>query len=135
VSLIADHWPAFSMTAFAWLLVAHQGAQYYFQIKKVNVSPNARFILLKMTVALMLSITAIVISPVLAVIMPAVLSLSGSAAFLLMLATRRTPNRPIAVTVGQRCIDFSAKDSDNRDFTLSSTKGRPVLLKFYRGHW
>ncbi len=40
-----------------------------------------------------------------------------------------------AVAVGSPLPEFSAPDQDGRPFTLSSLRGRPVLLKFFRGHW
>ena len=44
---------------------------------------------------------------------------------------RRTPH----VAVGGPILDFSALDADGKPFALSSLKGRPFLLKFFRGHW
>ncbi len=40
-----------------------------------------------------------------------------------------------AVAVGSPLPEFSAPDQDGRPFTPSSLRGRPVLLKFFRGHW
>jgi len=59
------------------------------------------------------------------------------------MATVRTPfdSRPAAagdigaVRVGDRYLDFTAKDSNGNAFTLSSLDGKPVLLKFFRAHW
>jgi peroxiredoxin len=31
--------------------------------------------------------------------------------------------------------DFTALDEHGREFALASTAGRPLLLKFFRGHW
>ena len=39
------------------------------------------------------------------------------------------------VAVGEPAIDFTATDADGKTFTLSSFRGSPVLLKFFRGHW
>jgi cytochrome oxidase Cu insertion factor (SCO1/SenC/PrrC family) len=40
-----------------------------------------------------------------------------------------------AVAVGQPLLDFTARDHNGEPFSLSSLAGRPVLLKFFRGHW
>jgi hypothetical protein len=45
------------------------------------------------------------------------------------------PTTPMALAVGQPAPDFTAPDSTGAPFTLSSLRGRPVLLKFFRGHW
>ncbi len=45
--------------------------------------------------------------------------------------SRPTP----AVTVGGLILDFTAPDAEGRPFQLSSLRGRPYLLKFFRGHW
>jgi hypothetical protein len=40
-----------------------------------------------------------------------------------------------AIDVGARLPDASAPDENGTPFALASTAGRPVLLKFFRGHW
>ena len=40
-----------------------------------------------------------------------------------------------AVAVGQPLPDFTAPDENGDLFSLSSLHGKPVLLKFFRGHW
>jgi len=40
-----------------------------------------------------------------------------------------------AVRVGDDLPDFEAPDEHGEPFRLSSLAGRPVLLKFFRGHW
>ena len=42
---------------------------------------------------------------------------------------------PDAVKVGDRLRDFSAPDEHGERFALSGIEGRPILLKFFRGHW
>ncbi len=44
------------------------------------------------------------------------------------------PKRP-AVEVGGPILGFSAPDENGVDFDLSNLKGKPYLLKFFRGHW
>jgi outer membrane lipoprotein SlyB len=40
-----------------------------------------------------------------------------------------------AIQVGESLRPFSATDEDGDDFSISSFAGKPVLLKFFRGHW
>lgn len=47
----------------------------------------------------------------------------------------RVPKPQVASATGQLAPDFTVKDQDDRDFTLSSLRGSPVLLIFYRGYW
>lgn len=40
-----------------------------------------------------------------------------------------------AIRVGEKLRDFSAPDENGARFALAGTVGRPLLLKFFRGHW
>ena len=40
-----------------------------------------------------------------------------------------------AVAVGDAMLDFSALDENGEPVALADLKGRPLLLKFFRGHW
>ncbi len=40
-----------------------------------------------------------------------------------------------AIGVGATLPDFSAPDENGESFELSSVVGKPLLLKFFRGHW
>lgn len=39
------------------------------------------------------------------------------------------------VTVGEPILDFTAPDAEDRPFDLAKLRGKPFLLKFFRGHW
>lgn len=41
----------------------------------------------------------------------------------------------VAANAGKPAPGFTLKDQDGNDFTLSSQRGRKVLIVFYRGHW
>ncbi len=59
---------------------------------------------------------------------------SGSVFALLCAASRQAAIVP-AVAVGCPVLDFTALDDEGRPFDLASLRGRPFLLKFFRGHW
>mgnify|MGYP001106539273 FL=1 len=40
-----------------------------------------------------------------------------------------------SVVVGGPILDFTAPDENGQPFDLASLRGRPFLLKFFRGHW
>jgi hypothetical protein len=40
-----------------------------------------------------------------------------------------------AIRVGEPLRAFTALDENGAEFSLASTAGKPVLLKFFRGHW
>ncbi|MGH7819078.1 MAG: hypothetical protein ACREQ9_04830, partial [Candidatus Binatia bacterium] len=59
----------------------------------------------------------------------------GGGAFLALAATGGQANVTPAVRVGEPIIDFTARDDHGDEFRLVSLRGRPFLLKFFRGHW
>lgn len=64
-----------------------------------------------------------------------VASMLGGLAFLALFSASGQRQRPPAVVVGEPVIDFTTTDDDGRPFDLASLRGRPFLLKFFRGHW
>ena len=48
--------------------------------------------------------------------------------------SRQSSNAP-AVAVGQPMLEFSAPDENGEIFDSASLSGKPILLKFFRGHW
>lgn len=43
--------------------------------------------------------------------------------------------RTSPVQVGEMAPDFTLEDQDRQKITLSSVRGTPIVLVFYRGHW
>ncbi len=58
----------------------------------------------------------------------------GALMLLLRLAAPQAKNTP-AVRVGGPILGFTAPDENGAPFSLASLAGKPVLLKFFRGHW
>ena len=52
-----------------------------------------------------------------------------------LLALAGQSKQAAAVSVGSPLPDFRASDENREPFELASLRGRPVLLKFFRGHW
>ncbi len=47
----------------------------------------------------------------------------------------RLPKPQSSFTDLQPAPDFTLNDQDGKPFTLSSLRGSPVVLVFYRGYW
>jgi cytochrome oxidase Cu insertion factor (SCO1/SenC/PrrC family) len=65
---------------------------------------------------------------------------AGTMVLAIFLGTAMGQNKPypsaqIPSAEGKPAPDFTLKDQDNRNFTLSEQKGKWVLLYFYRGYW
>ena len=45
------------------------------------------------------------------------------------------PKPQVASAAGEAAPDFTLKDQDGKEFTLSHENARWVLLYFYRGYW
>jgi len=55
--------------------------------------------------------------------------------FLLLAVLAPQSKQAPAIAVGGPIPDFTAPDENGRPFELSSLRGHPILLKFFRGHW
>ena len=58
----------------------------------------------------------------------------GAFAFLLRALASQSNQKP-AIAVGDSLPSFTALDDKGEPFDLASLKGRPILMKFFRGHW
>ena len=63
------------------------------------------------------------------------LAVLGGAAFGLMFAISAQRGGSGAFRVGRPLPDFSALDETGTPFPVRELVGRPILLKFFRGHW
>ena len=63
------------------------------------------------------------------------ISVGGGATFLLLNALSGQERKAPGVRVGGPVIDFSGTVDDGSSFELGSLRGKPFLLKFFRGHW
>jgi len=110
-------------------------ATWWRRIQRVDVPlrPWAHYAV--MAASLLLALAALGAGTGLAGAAAALLALLGSGAFLGLHLISRMPDQPAAVGVGDAAPDFTALDAEGASFRLSELRGRPVLLKFFRGHW
>jgi cytochrome oxidase Cu insertion factor (SCO1/SenC/PrrC family) len=66
---------------------------------------------------------------------PAGLAIALGVFFLFTVMISPQQAAPDAIAVGETLRDFSAPDENGETFELASAAGRPLLLKFFRGHW
>lgn len=60
-------------------------------------------------------------------------ALGSMLVFLASTSAQKLGTKPIAV--GDLLMDFEALDENGEPFQFSSLFGKPILLKFFRGHW
>jgi peroxiredoxin Q/BCP len=73
-----------------------------------------------------------VVAPLLAVVN---LMLAGAFGWWLLVASYRIPPGAHAPAVGAVAPDFALPDERGNEVRLSSLRGKPVVLLFYRGFW
>jgi hypothetical protein len=119
----------------ALLLVAQAGFVWLRSIREVRTGERRSLVLLVVAAAGGLGLLAFARDPGLAGGIAAGLAVAGAAGFALLQLLGPQPRVVPAVAVGEPILDFTAPDPDGRPFQLASLRGRPFLLKFFRGHW
>jgi cytochrome oxidase Cu insertion factor (SCO1/SenC/PrrC family) len=66
---------------------------------------------------------------------PAALAVLAGVFFSVLVAVSAQRAAADAIRVGEMLRDFTALDDRGEPFSIASTAGRPLLLKFFRGHW
>jgi hypothetical protein len=119
--------------ALALALLA--GVLWLGAIRAVRVAERRPLVLALVAAGAGLGALALLRDPGLAGGVAAGLALAlGLLFFALQLLGRQVRAAP-AVAVGRPILDFTAPDAEGRPFALASLRGRPYLLKFFRGHW
>ena len=124
---------ALGFAAAAIVLVA--GFRWLRLMQQVRIPESPRGFLVACGLAALLGIAAFALGTSAAGGIAAGLAVLGGLAFLALSAASGQPALTPAVTVGGPVLDFSAADDEGRPFQLASLRGKPVLLKFFRGHW
>jgi cytochrome oxidase Cu insertion factor (SCO1/SenC/PrrC family) len=126
---------ATGLALVALALMVGGWATWWRRIQRVDVPlrPWAHYAV--MAASLLLALAALSAGTGLAAGAAALMALLGSGMFLGLHLISRMPDRPTTVRVGDAAPDFTALDAEGAPFRLSELRGRPVLLKFFRGHW
>ena len=114
------------------LLVAAAWAAWIRALVSVRVPANRSAYLVAMAVGSLLGAASFATGPG---SVAAGLALAAGITFLgLRVFSGQDVTEP-SVAVGGPIIDFQAPDENGEIFDLASLRGRPFLLKFFRGHW
>jgi cytochrome oxidase Cu insertion factor (SCO1/SenC/PrrC family) len=119
----------------AFGIVVVTGVAWFRLIKAVRIPSNRLAFFAAMGVGVVLGIAAFGQGTgVLGGLAAGFAILAGGVFLGLRLQSTQDAREP-AVRVGGRILDFSAPDERGEPFDLASLRGRPYLLKFFRGHW
>jgi len=116
-------------------LVVGTVAAYVPQVKALRVPLRPVGYQVAMVLGILLALIGFVKEPGLLSGMAASLAILAGGSFLFITLTSGLPEKLPSAGVGQSAPDFTARDSDGKNFTLSSLEGSTVLLKFFRGYW
>ena len=119
----------------AALLVFVPGARWLYLMQTVRIPADRTLFIAPSAVALRLGVLSLASGPSLSAGILAGVSAFGGAVFVMLCAFSRQVRTRLPVEVGGAILDFCATDDDGRAFDLASLRGRPLLLKFFRGHW
>jgi hypothetical protein len=119
----------------ALALAVGAGALWLLRMRQVRTGEVRSLVVGANAAAALLAVAAFVAGPGLAGGVAAGLALALSGVFLALQPL--SPQRRAAprVRVGERILDFEARDDAGELFALERLHGRPFLLKFFRGHW
>ena len=119
----------------ALVLLAQAGFVWMRSIREVRTGERRPLVIAVMAAAVGIGALAFARGPGLAGGIAAGVAVGFGALFLVNQVVGQQSRRTPAVAVGQPILDFTAPDADGRPFQLSSLRGHPYLLKFFRGHW
>jgi hypothetical protein len=119
----------------AVLLVAQAGVVWMRSIREVRTGERRTLVLFAVAAGVGLGALAFAREPGLLGGLAAGLAVAVGGLFLLLQAFGGQARVTPAVAVGRPIPDFTAPDAEGHPFELASLRGRPFLLKFFRGHW
>lgn len=124
-----------SLGFVAFTLVALPGARWLWLMQRVQIPADRTFYIATSAAAVPVGIAAFVLGTTLAGGMAAGLAILGGSVFVALCSASAQANTKPAVSVGSSVVEFTAVDDNGQPFPLARLRGRPFLLKFFRGHW
>jgi hypothetical protein len=104
-------------------------------LTQVRIPADRRPVLVAHAAALGLGVAALALGADLTGSVFAGIAILGSATFLGLAAQSAQARVTPAAAVGDPIIEFTLPDHEGRPFDLATLRGKPFLLKFFRGHW
>jgi hypothetical protein len=111
------------------------GAVWVRKLRAVALPEDRTPYVVPMVAGLVLAVAALLRGPGVLGGLAAVLALVIGGFFVLTVLVGDQKGGPGRLRVGEPLPDFTAPDENGAPFRLASLAGRPVLLKFFRGHW
>ena len=116
-------------------VVVATGYGWFRRIEAVRIPRNRGVWFGAMGVGVALGVAAFAVGTGLAGGLGAAVAIAAGATFLGLRLQSTQQARVPHVKVGGPILDFTAPDENGSPFDLGSLRGRPFLLKFFRGHW
>jgi hypothetical protein len=123
------------LACVAFALMASGIAIWMRLIARVEIDEGRRLPSRLIVSGLVLACVSIALGPGTAGMVLAVLTAVVGAVAVLLRTMMPQSTQPAAVAVGGPLLDFTALDDAGNPFEIASLKGRPILMKFFRGHW
>ena len=119
----------------AAVLLLSTGARWWQLMQRVRIPRDRRAYHLATGAAALLGLAALTLGAGVLGTIGAIVAIAGGLAFLGLDAASGQQALTPAVAVGGPALDFTAPDDSGQPFALARLRGRPFLLKFFRGHW
>jgi hypothetical protein len=120
---------------FAGLLELGLSLYWLRLIRRVHIPRDLRPTTAAHLVAVTLGAVALLLGANALGLVSAGIAMFGGGVFLALQTQSRQARLTPAVAVGSPIIEFILPDHTGRPFQLATLRGKPFLLKFFRGHW
>jgi len=117
------------------LIAAATFAFWLHRMSRVNVPRDFRPVYAVQALALVLGIAAFALGTSTLGGVLGGFAIFGAVVFFGVAAQSFQARKIPAVAVGGPILDFVLPDHEGRPFDLATLRGKPFLLKFFRGHW
>nr|AHZ46200.1 alkyl hydroperoxide reductase [uncultured bacterium N27-1E] len=123
------------LSIIALLLVAGSMALWFRRIHKVEIPEDRRGYVAFWVGGAALGVIALIQGAGWIGAIPAAIAVFAGSFFSVSVLVSPQKATDDAIRVGESLRDFTALDENGDEFSLSGFAGKPVLIKFFRGHW
>ena len=108
---------------------------WFWHINRVAIPENRIVFIACFLVAFGLAIAGLVLRARWFAVVPALIAIVIGGFFPFSMAISRQEVATTGIQVGQTIPHFEALDRNGERFDSASLQGKPVIMKFFRGHW
>ena len=116
-------------------LVGGAGFRWFRLMREVRIPQDRTSFLVATGIGALLGILAFVAGVGAVGGILAGVAIVGGLGFVALWAASGQSRQPPAVAVGEPLPAFTGTDDEGRPFDVGAFAGKPLLLKFFRGHW